>query len=112
MSRSLWSLALGALLVAGALARAERVPSTKTVLPPSTGSRVDITVPFLSNGRSTLGVANGVAPKIVSDPALDETGDRKGRPVFNLPFFGAVQSFNGYSFGSVERPPNSLRPNR
>src|SRR4051812_22351983 len=112
MNRLACFLVLGVLIVAASAADAERGPSSKTVLPPSTGARVDITVPCTSNGRSTLGVANGVAPKIVSDPALDDSGDHKARPVFNLPFYGAVQSFNGYSFGAVERPPNSLRPNR
>jgi hypothetical protein len=112
MNRLVCFLVLGGLIVAVNAADAERVPSSKAVLPPSTGARVDITVPYTSNGRTTLGVAGGVAPRVVSDPALDESGDHKGRPVFNLPFFGAVQSFNGYSFGAVERPPNSLRPNR
>jgi hypothetical protein len=113
MSRVIGSLALAALIVLAASARAQRVPSSKTVLPPSTGARTDVTVPYTTNGRSTLGVANGVAPLIVGKPALEE-GDANttGRPVFNIPFYGAVQSFNSAFFGAVERDPTQLAPRR
>ncbi len=113
MNRAIGCLALGALTVLAGVGRAQRVPSTKTVLPPSTGARVDVTVPYLTNGRSTLGVANGVAPLIVGKPSL-YPGDPNttGRPTYNLPFYGAVQSFNSAFFGAVQRNPNQLAPGR
>jgi hypothetical protein len=115
MSRMFWSaalFALGMMLATSGLADAARVPSTRIVTYPSTGARSDVTVPYTTNGRSTLGVANGVGPLIVSQPGLGTVNNAQVRPVYNLPFYGARQSFNSGSFGAVERRPNSLRPNR
>jgi hypothetical protein len=76
-----------------------RVPSA----PPATGPRPDITVPYTTNGRSTLGVANGVAPKIYSSPIVNDPQNPGARPVFNLIFYGAVQASGNRSEGAVNR---------
>jgi hypothetical protein len=115
MSRLFWSaalFALGLLLGTTGLANAARVPSVRVVTYPSTGARHDITVPYTTNGRSTLGVADGVSPLIVSQPGLGTFNDAQVRPVYNLPYYGGRQSFNSGFFGAVDRQPNSLRPRR
>jgi hypothetical protein len=106
------ALALAALLVSAGVADAERVPSARTVTLPSTGARPDFTVPYTTNGRSTLGVYNGVAPAIVSQSGLGNAGDASVRQVYNLPYYGAAQSFNSSFVGAMQRPANSLRPGR
>ena len=93
--------------------RAGRVPSTKTTIIPSSGARVDITVPYTTNGRSTLGVYNGVSPAIEGNPAPSVApGGLQSRPMFNLIFYGSWQSPGSWFFGAVERPPNQLRPGK
>ena len=104
-------LALGLMLLTGSAARADRVPSARTVLPPSTGARTDITVPYGTNGYSTLGVWQGVGPIIYGGPAFGTTGSTLAQPVYNLPFYGAVMSFSTLSNGATSRPPNNLRGN-
>jgi hypothetical protein len=103
-----WAAGLGVLglfLLAADVARAERVPSSKAYFPPNTGARTDITVPYLTNGYSALGVANGVAPRVYSSPIVNDPTNPQARPVFNLPFYGAVMSFGGSSNGATPRPP-------
>jgi hypothetical protein len=114
MSRLFWStaVALGALLMMTGLANAERVPSSKVATPVETGARPDITVPYITNGRSTLGVYNGVSPAIVAKPGLGGYQDAQVRPVYNLPYYGSQQYFNSGFFGAMDRPPNQLRPRR
>jgi hypothetical protein len=115
MTRLFWSatlFALGLLLATTGMANAERVRSVRIVTYPSTGARHDITVPYTTNGLSTLGVYSGVGPLIVSQPGLGTVNDAQVRPVYNLPFYGGSQSFNSDSFGAIERRPNSLRPRR
>ncbi len=104
-----WHKAAG-LLVLGLLllpapARADRIRSGKVTNQPSSGARNDITVPYGTNGRSTLGVYQGVAPRIYSSPVADNPSEPQAKPVFNLPFYGAVQGFGGQSNGAVPRPP-------
>jgi hypothetical protein len=106
------TLAVCLALGAASPARAERVPSTKVVTPPSTGSRVDITVPYLTNGFTTLGVYNGVAPRVYGSPIVDDPQNPQAKPVFNLIFYGSAQSFGDKSDGATQRPPNMLRPPR
>jgi hypothetical protein len=111
MIRWRWALgvmALGLLLPVGA-ARADRTPGTKTVYPPSTGTRTDITVPYLTTGRSTL-MNGAVAPRIFSSPIVDDPRNPNVKPVFNLIFYGAKMDFGGQSNGATQRPPNELRP--
>jgi hypothetical protein len=104
--------ALGTLLVSAGLADAGRVASTRVETYPSTGAHIDITVPYTTDGRSTFMGPNGVAPRITSGPGLGTVNDAQVRPVFNLPFYGASQSFNSGSVGAMPRQPNSLRPGR
>ncbi len=108
-----WSWLAG--LLAGGLfllpAHAQHVPGTKTVNPPSTGTRVDITVPYLTSGRSTL--MNGyVQPRIYKSPIVDDTRNPGTKPVYNLIFYGSSMDFGDRSNGATPRPPNMLRPPR
>jgi hypothetical protein len=112
MLRSTAPFALAALLLIAGLARAERVPSRKTVYPGSSGARQDITVPYLTNGYSTLGVWNGVEPFIYSKPGLGNVDDAQVRPVFNLIYYGSRQNYNSSNPGAFPRPGNNLRPGR
>jgi hypothetical protein len=104
------ALAAGLALGAAGPARADRVPSSKTVVTPNPGSRVDITVPYLTNGNTTLGVWNGVAPRVYSSPIVDDPKNPQAKPVFNLIFYGSSQAFGDKSNGATPRPPNVLRP--
>ena len=99
---ALGALALGLLLPAGVV-RADRTPGTKTVQPPSTGARTDITVPYLTNGYTALGVANGVAPRIYASPTVDDPRYPQVKPVYNIIFYGSVQSFGDASNGAQPR---------
>jgi hypothetical protein len=110
--RAILLAGLALLLAATAATAQQRVPSRKTAIRPSSGAREDITVPFLSNGFSTLGVANGVSPIIIKEKALELEDDAQARPVINLQFYGSKQSFDSKGFGATQRPPNSLRPRR
>jgi hypothetical protein len=115
MSRLFWSaalFALGLLLGTTGMADAARVPSVRIVTYPSTGARPDVTVPYTTNGRSTLGVYQGVGPLIVAQPGLSIVDDAQVRPVYNLPFYGGKQSFDSSKFGAINRRLNSLRPGR
>jgi len=83
---------------------ADRVPSQKTVLPRDPGVRGDITVPYLNNGFTTLGVYQGVAPLVYASPTVYDRKNPQIRPVFNLPFYGATRSFGDISDGAVSKP--------
>jgi hypothetical protein len=104
-----WRWALGPLVLAvmmwtaGAV-RADRVPSHKTVFQRVPGTRADITMPYLTNGYSTLGVYQGVAPLIYSSPILVDPKNPQARPVFNLPFYGGTRSLGDQNDGAVSRP--------
>lgn len=112
MLRSLWLLPLLAACVLTSSASADRVPSRKTQIVPDPGARVDIFVPFLTNGRSTLGVSQGVAPIIVNQPGLGAANDNQLRPVYNLIYYGASKSPNSSFMGAMPREPNQLRPQK
>jgi hypothetical protein len=113
MSRALLTLALAAALAAAGSADAGRVPSWKTEIIPSSGARKDITVPYDTNGRSTLGVWNGVAPKMYADPGLGNRADApQARPVVNIIYYGSTL-YPGSGFGgAMPREPNKLRPKK
>ncbi len=105
-----WSRAAGlsalALILTTSGARADRVPSTRVPSPPpATGTRPDIFVPYTTNGYSTLGVWNYVGPRIYNAPIVDDPFNPQARPVFNLPFYGALRSFGDFSDGAVDRYP-------
>jgi len=105
---ALGALALGLLLPAGA-ARADRTPGTKTVQPPSTGARTDITVPYLTTGYSTL-MPGRVAPLVYASPIVNDPQAPGSKPVFNLIFYGSKMDYGDQNNGATPRPPNSLRP--
>lgn len=95
-----------------ASAEAARVPSSKADRNYNYGARPDITVPYLTNGRSTLGVAPGVSAIISPSPGLGgEKGDTQ-RPVFNLIFYGSHKSSSPDFIHATQREPNKLRPNK
>ncbi len=95
-----------ALVLTASTARADRLPSSRVPSPPpATGTRPDIFVPYTTNGYSTLGVAQGVAPKIYASPIVDDPKNPGAKPVYNLPFWGGVQSFGDRSNGAAPRPP-------
>jgi hypothetical protein len=97
-------LVLGLFLLTANPARADRVPSSKVVIPPSTGTRVDITVPYTTDGYSTLIVNQRVQPRVYSSPEVDDPNNPQARPVYNLPFYGGSQAFGDKSNGVVSRP--------
>jgi hypothetical protein len=101
---------LGLLLLAVYTARADRVPSSRAVSAPNHGARPDNRVPYTTNGYSTLGVYNGVAPKVYASEDVSTPGDVQIKPVYNLPFYGAVMSFGTANQGATARPPIYLRP--
>ena len=97
-------LALGLLALTADAVRADRVPSQKTVVPRDPGTRGDITVPYLTNGYTALGVYQGVAPRIYASPVVNDPNAPQARPVFNLIFYGATQAFGDKNEGAVSRP--------
>jgi hypothetical protein len=100
-----WSAVAVALAVAASLAgsaRAERLVTARTEGMKSTGSRVDITVPYLTTGNSTF-MQGGVAPRIYSSPIVNDPANPQARPVYNLPFYGGRQAFGDRSNGAVPR---------
>jgi hypothetical protein len=100
-----WLAAGLALALSAALAveaRADRVPTTRTSGMKSTGSRVDITVPYLTTGNSAF-MSGAVAPLIYYSPIVDDPANPQSRPVYNLIFYGSRQAFGDRSTGAVPR---------
>jgi hypothetical protein len=97
-------LVLGVLLLTANAGRADRVPSQKAVEPRDPGVRGDITVPYLTNGSTALGVYQGVAPRIYASPIVSDPKNPQARPVFNLIFYGATRALGDKSDGAVSRP--------
>ena len=95
-------LALGVFFGSVGVADAYRVPMTRSNGYHNNGSRVDITVPYLTTGRTAFG-AYAVAPRIYSSPILDDARDPGARPVFNLIFYGARQNYGDRSNGAAPR---------
>jgi hypothetical protein len=102
------ALALTVVLAAGA-AHASRVPSSRTISSRNFGSRPDGMVPYTTNGFSTLGVYQGVAPRVYASPNVNTPGPVQIQPVFNLPFYGGVRAFGTWSDGATARPPVQIR---
>jgi hypothetical protein len=109
IARSLGLLGLALMFAFAPAARAERVPSSKAAPQVTSGPRGDITVPYLSNGRSTLGVSNGVAPVVVGSPELTNPVVPQVMPSYNLIFYGSSKGFSSYSTGAAQRQQNQLR---
>jgi hypothetical protein len=89
---------------------AGRVPSQKVLATRVHGVRVDLRVPYLTNGYSNLGVYHGVAPRIYYAPIIDYPDHPQTKPVYNLPFYGAVRALSGYSDGATMRLPGTIMP--
>jgi len=96
-----------ALFLTAAWARADRIPSSRVPSPPPATAplRPDITVPYLTNNNSTLGVAQGVAPIIYSSPQVNNPQNPDVRRVYNLPFYGGIMGYGDRSNGAATRPP-------
>src|SRR5437667_2747363 len=80
-----WLAGVGTVAVFLALinsVRADRVPSTRSPGQRSSGARRDITVPYLTTGRSAFG-AYSVAPRIFQSPIVDDSRYPQQKPVFN-----------------------------
>ena len=101
-----WILATGvvALALAAGVARADRTPTTRVPSPAPPTARPDITVPYTTDGRSTF-MNRRVEPRVYSSPTVEDRKNPAVRPVFNLPFYGAVMSFGDRSNGATPRPP-------
>jgi hypothetical protein len=95
------ALALLACLAAPALA--DRTPSSRVEGQKSTGARIDITVPYLTNGTNAFDAYN-VAPRVYGAPVVDDPAKPGTRPTFNLPFFGGRMGFSGTANGAVPKP--------
>src|SRR5262245_59055235 len=97
-----WIAAVAALVLVGA-AWADRVPSSKAPNARQPGGKEDVRVPYTTNGYSNLGVAQGVAPKIIKDPEIDNMQFPGVIPTYNLPFWGGIQGFSDRSNGVAPR---------
>lgn len=91
------------LLAATSVASADRVPVMRTPMVRSHGVRPDITVPYTTDGRSTIIISRSVSPQIYSSPIMDDPKNPQSKPVFNLIFYGSVQSFGDRSNGATPR---------
>jgi hypothetical protein len=92
------------LLVFSATAEAGRIPMVRTPGQRDHGVRVDLTVPYTTNGSSNFRVWDRVSPRIYTSPTEADPADPQVKPVFNLIYYGSVQSFGGRSNGAVIRP--------
>jgi hypothetical protein len=97
-------LAVAAVLATAAPAFAGKTPTVRSEGQRSHGTREDITVPFLTNGRSAFG-AYFVAPRIIEQRNVDDARNPQTRTTYNLPFYGAVITFGGNSTGASLRIP-------
>jgi hypothetical protein len=105
MKRWRWlavALAIGVIAGSAGVASAGRTPTMRTEGMKNTGTRPDITVPYLTTGNSTM-MHGAVAPRIYSSPIVDDPANPQARPVYNLPFYGGKQSFGDRSNGAVPR---------
>lgn len=84
-------------------ALADRTSSVRTSGPKNTGTRSDITVPYTTSGKSAF-MSGSVAPKVLSSPVVNDPANPQAKPVYNIPFYGAKQSFGGASNGATSKP--------
>jgi len=96
-----FSTLAGLVIVAGAV-RADHVPSMRSGGQRSTGARSDITVPYLTTGKSAF-MPGSAAPRIYASPIVDDPKNPQTKPVYNLIFYGARQSFGDKSNGATPR---------
>jgi hypothetical protein len=105
------ALAIGLMAVFAGQATADRTPGVRASGQRNTGTRPDITVPYLNNGTNAFHAAN-VAPKIYASPNVDDPRAQQSLPVFNLIFYGSKEHFGDKSNGAGPRPANRLRPSK
>src|SRR6516165_9727687 len=96
-------LSMGLICGFGGSAFADRLPSTRSMGQKSSGSRIDMTVPYLTNGRNAFR-GYDVAPQVKSSPTVSDQVHPGAKPVYNLPFYGGKQAFGSGSEGAVQRP--------
>ena len=111
MNRFLAGAAVFAVLVLAGTASADRTSTARTGGPRDSGSRPDITVPYLSNAGSMY-VGNGVAPAVLGKPGVGGNPDLQVKPVFNLIYYGSSLNNNNSFGGAMPRQPNQLRPGK
>src|SRR5436305_12493473 len=92
-------LAVGLVLAEAGTATAGRTTMVRTSGQRNDGSRRDQSVPYLNNGSSGFG-AYSVAPRIYSSPIVDDPKNPQAKPVFNLQFYGSVESYGDKSNGA------------
>ena len=95
MRKTSWLVALLTLALLASetnRARADRVPTVRTSGSYTYWPRSDITVPYLTTGRSAF-MSRTVAPQILIMPNVDNVRFPQVVPVFNLIFYGARQGF-------------------
>jgi len=105
-------LVLVALLALAGTAAADRVPSRKSEGLRDPGTRGDITVPYTTNGFSTLGVWTFVGPRIYADPVVSPPKNAGVLPVYNLIYYGSKQGTSADNPGAEPRKANLLRPGK
>ncbi len=93
---------LGALVFGAGKVEAGRTVGMRTAGPRSNGVRSDITVPYLTTGRSAF-MPNFVSPRIYTSPVVNDPKYPQAKPVFNLIFYGSQQGFGDYSNGAKPR---------
>ncbi len=81
---------------------ADRTPTVRSEGQRSNGTRIDITVPYVTNGYSAFGFP--VSPRIYSSPDADDRANPGARPTYNLPFYGARMGYGSGSNGAVPKP--------
>src|SRR5438093_1409049 len=82
---------------------ADRTPSVRSQGQRDNGTRVDITVPYLTTGNTAFG-AYKVAPRIFTSPSADDPANPGARPAYNLPFYGARMGFGSGFNGCIPKP--------
>jgi hypothetical protein len=100
-----WTKGLVALTLLTCLAspvHADRTPSRRAEGQKSPGARVDISVPYLTNGASAFGFP--VSPRIYAAPVVDDPAKPGTRPTFNLPFYSGRMGYSGAANGAVPKP--------
>jgi hypothetical protein len=101
---------VGLLFLASGTARAERIVTQRTSGQKSSGARDDITVPYMTTGKTAF-MQGYSAPRIYSSPQVDDPNNPQARPVYNLIFYGSKQGFGDKSNGAATRASMPL-PNR
>ena len=105
MGRRFWHLGLLAVAVVAAqicMAQAGRTPTVRTFGFHSSGARTDITVPYVTTGKSAF-MSGSVSPLILSSPIVDDPNNPQVKPVYNLIFYGAKQSFGDRFNGATSK---------